>query len=186
MVGSGYTASVFNQQEQIMSLSMHQVSVPVFVRGLNVLADLLHKAEAHVEQHGSVPDAMISARLADDMLPLSAQVQRASDTSKMSVERLSGVVAPKFEDNETSFDQLQERIANTIAYLNSVDADALAGSEVRTIKLNFGSFQPEFKGDDYLLTFALPNFFFHIVTAHDILRNQGVPVRKRDYLGPFA
>jgi hypothetical protein len=165
---------------------MHQVSVPVFVRGLNVLADLLRKAEAHVEQHGSVPDAMISARLADDMLPLSAQVQRASDTSKMSVERLTGVVAPKFEDNETSFDQLQERIANTLAYLNSVAEDAFAGSELRAIKLNFGSFQPEFKGDEYLLTFALPNFFFHIVTAHDILRNQGVPVGKRDYLGPFA
>ena len=169
-----------------MSLSMHQVSVPVFVRGLNVLSDLLKKAEAHVEQHGSVPDAMISARLADDMLPLSAQVQRVSDTSKMSVERLSGVPAPKFEDNETSFDQLQERIANTIAYLNSVTADQFAGSEARVIKLNFGSFQPEFKGDEYLLTFALPNFYFHLVTAHDILRNQGVAVGKRDYLGPFA
>jgi hypothetical protein len=165
---------------------MHQVSVPVFVRGLNVLADLLKKAEAYVEQHGSVPDAMISARLADDMLPLSAQVQRASDTSKMSVERLSGVPAPRFEDNETSFDQLQERIANTIAYLNSVDAARFDGSEARAIQLNFGSFAPEFKGDEYLLTFALPNFYFHIVTAHDILRNQGVPVGKRDYLGPFA
>jgi hypothetical protein len=169
-----------------MSLSMHQVSVPAFVRGLNVLADLLKKAEAHVEQHGSVPDAMISARLADDMLPLSAQVQRASDTSKMSVERLSGVPAPRFEDNETSFDQLQERIANTIAYLNSVDAARFDGSEARAIQLNFGAFAPEFKGDEYLLTFALPNFYFHIVTAHDILRNQGVPVGKRDYLGPFA
>ena len=168
-----------------MSLSMHQVSVPVFVRGLKVLSDLLKKAEAYVEQHGSVPDAMISARLADDMLPLSAQVQRASDTSKLSVERLSGVPAPKFEDNETSFDQLQQRIADTIAYLESVDENAFADSEARTIALNFGSFQPEFKGDGYLLTFALPNFFFHIVTAHDILRNQGVPVGKRDYLGPF-
>jgi hypothetical protein len=165
---------------------MHQVSVPVFVRGLNVLADLLTKAEQYVEQHGSVPDAMISARLADDMLPLSAQVQRASDTSKLSVERLSGVAAPKFEDNETSFDQLRQRIANTIAYLNSVDAAQFDGSEARTIKLNFGSFAPEFKGDEYLLTFALPNFYFHVATAHDILRNQGVPVGKRDYLGPFA
>lgn len=169
-----------------MSLSMHQASVPVFVRGLNVLADLLKKAEAHVEQHGAVPDALISARLADDMLPLSAQVQRASDTSKMSVERLSGVPAPKFADDETSFDQLQERIANTIAYLNSVGAAQFEGSEARAIKLNFGSFSPEFKGDEYLLTFALPNFYFHLVTAHDILRNQGVPVGKLDYLGSFA
>ncbi|MBV6321723.1 DUF1993 family protein [Duganella violaceipulchra] len=169
-----------------MSLSMHQVSVPVFVRGLKVLSDLLGKAEAYVEQHGSVPDAMISARLADDMLPLSAQVQRASDTSKLSVERLSGVAAPKIEDNETSFAQLQQRITDTITYLNSVAESDFAGSEARAIKLNFGAFQPEFKGDDYLLTFALPNFFFHIATAHDILRNQGVPVGKRDYLGPFA
>jgi hypothetical protein len=148
-----------------------------------VLADLLKKAEAHVEQHGSVPDALLSARLADDMLPLSAQVQRVSDTSKLSVERLSGVAAPKFEDNETSFDQLQQRIANTIAYLNSVDAAQFDGSAAREIKLNWGKFQPAFNGEDYLLTFALPNFYFHIATAHGILRNQGVPVGKLDYIG---
>jgi hypothetical protein len=165
---------------------MHQVSVPVFVRALRVVSDLLAKAEAHVEEHGMVPDAMISARLADDMLPLSAQVQRASDTSKMSVERLTGVAAPKFEDNETSFQQLQERISKTIAYLDSVGPEQFEQSEAREIKLNFGAFQPEFKGDEYLLTFALPNFFFHVVTVHDILRNQGVAVGKRDFLGPYA
>jgi len=169
-----------------MSLSMYQVSVPVFVRALNVLADLLKKAEAHAEQHGLVKDALVGARLADDMMPLAAQVQRASDTSKLSVERLSGVAAPKFEDNETSFGQLQQRIANTLAYLNSVPASAFDNSEAREVKLNFGSFQPSFQGDSYLLTFALPNFFFHIVTAHDILRNQGVPIGKIDYLGPYA
>lgn len=168
-----------------MPLSMYQVSVPAFVRGLKVLSELLTKAEQHVEQHGSVPDAMLSARLAADMLPLSAQVQRASDTSKLSVERLSGVPAPKFEDNETSFDQLRERIASTIAYLDSVTPAQFEGSETRSIKLNFGAFQPEFTGDSYLLTFALPNFYFHITTAHDILRNQGVVVGKRDYLGPY-
>ncbi|MYM29674.1 DUF1993 family protein [Duganella sp. CY15W] len=168
-----------------MAISMYQLTVPAFVRGLTVLADLLKKAEAHVEQHGSVPDALISARLADDMLPLSAQVQRASDTSKMSVERLTGVAAPKFEDNETSFDQLQQRIANTIAYLESVNAEQFDGSETRTVKLNFGGF-PDFTGESYLLTFALPNFYFHIATAHDILRNQGIAVGKRDYLGPYA
>ena len=166
-----------------MALSMYQLTVPAFVRGLKVMSASLKKAEAHVEQHGSVPDALISARLADDMLPLSAQVQRASDTSKLSVERLSGVASPKFEDNETSFDQLQQRIANTIAYLNSVDAAQLDGGQARTIKLNWGQRQPEFKGDDYLLTFALPNFYFHIATAHGILRNQGVPVGKLDYIG---
>jgi hypothetical protein len=164
---------------------MYRVTVPVFVRGLNVLSDLLKKAEAHAEQHGSVKDALIGARLADDMLPLSAQVQRASDTSKLSVERLSGVAAPKFEDTETSFPQLQERIAKTLAYITSVPESAFDHSESREVKLNFGSFQPSFQGDGYLLQFALPNFFFHLTTAHDILRNQGVPIGKRDFLGPY-
>jgi len=167
-----------------MALSMYQISVPVFVRGLKVLSELLKKAEAHVEQHGSVPDAMISARLADDMLTLAGQVQRASDTSKMSVERLTGVAAPKFEDNETSFDQLQQRISNTIAYLDSVSAGQFDGSDERVIRLNFGGF-PDFTGASYLLTFALPNFYFHVATAHDILRNQGVAIGKRDYLGTY-
>nr|WP_229257309.1 DUF1993 domain-containing protein [Duganella callida] len=163
---------------------MYQVSVPVFVRGLQVLSDLLKKAEAHAQQHGAVEGAMISARLADDMLPLSGQVQRASDTSKMTIARIAGVEAPRFEDDETSFDQLQQRIAKTIAYLESVGAEQFEGSEDRVIKLNFGGF-PDFKGSEYLLTFALPNFYFHIATAHDILRNQGVAIGKRDYLGPF-
>src|SRR5471032_293471 len=102
-----------------MSLTMYQVCVPVFVRGLNVLSDLLKKAEEYAQEHRVVPHALIGARLADDMLPLSAQVQRVSGTSKMSVERLSGVAAHKCGDYETSFHQLQERIANTIAYINS-------------------------------------------------------------------
>jgi hypothetical protein len=169
----------------MMALSMDQLTVPAFVRGLKVLSALLKKAEAHVEQQGSVPDAMISARLADDMLPLTGQVQRASDTSKMTVERLTGVPAPKFEDNETSFDQLQQRIANTIAFLESVTPEQFADSEERTIRLNFGGFS-DFTGASYLLTFALPNFYFHVATAHDILRNQGVKIGKLDYLGAFA
>jgi len=169
-----------------MSLSMHQVSVPVFVRGLNVLSSLLEKAQAHAEEHGIVADTLVGARLFDDMLPLSGQVQRACDTSKLSVERLSGVASPKFEDNETTFQQLQERIANTLAYVSSVDASHFEDSATREIKLNFGTFQPEFTGVDYLLKFALPNFFFHITTAHDILRNQGVKIGKRDYLGPYG
>lgn len=167
-----------------MPLSMYQVSIPLFVRGLDVLSALLEKAQAHAEEGGILPEVLLGARLAPDMLPLTAQVQRASDTSKLSVERLSGVVAPKFEDNEVSFAQLQERIANTIAYLNSVGAAQLEASEERVIALDFGSFQPSFKGDDYLLTFALPNFFFHIATAHGILRNNAVRVGKLDYLGP--
>ncbi|MGO4378880.1 DUF1993 family protein [Pseudoduganella sp. RAF19] len=168
-----------------MSVSMYRVSAPVFVRGLKVAAELLRKAEAHVEEHGIVPDALLSARLVDDMLPLSAQVQRASDTSKGSVERLSGVTAPKFPDDEATFAQLQERIAKTIAYIESVPQSAYDGSETREISLNFGSFKPTFNGENYLLDFGLPNFYFHLTTLHDILRNQGVKVGKMDFLGPY-
>jgi hypothetical protein len=168
-----------------MSLSMYRISAPVLVRGLKVAASLLRKAEAHAEEHGMVPEVLLSARLADDMLPLAAQVQRASDTSKATVERLSGVAAPKFPDNEASFQQLQERLANTIAYIESVPADAFDNSETREIALTFGTFKPSFNGESYLLTFGLPNFYFHITTLHDILRNQGVKVGKIDFLGPY-
>ena len=169
-----------------MALSMYQTSIPVFVRGLDALALLLAKALEHAEEAGMVPEVLLGARLAPDMLPLSAQVQRASDTSTLSVQRLSGVAAPRFDDSEASFEQLQERIANTITYLNSVSAAQLEASEERTVALDLGSFPPSFKGDDYLLMFALPNFFFHIATAHGILRNNGVPVGKLDYLGPYC
>jgi hypothetical protein len=164
---------------------MYKVSAPVFVRGLNVMASLLRKAQDHAEEHGKVPETLLSARLADDMLPLTAQVQRASDTSKLSIERLSGIAGPKFPDNEASFGQLLERIANTVAYIESVGEEHFAGSETRAVALSFGSFRPTFTGESYLLTFALPNFYFHVVTLHDILRNQGVKVGKVDYLGPY-
>lgn len=168
-----------------MSLSMYKVSAPVFARGLRVMASLLHKAQAHAEESGKVPETLLSARLADDMLPLTAQVQRASDTSKLSIERLTGIAAPKFPDNEASFEQLQERIANTLAYIEGVGEEHFADSETREVALSFGSFKPTFTGESYLLTFALPNFYFHVVTLHDILRNQGVKIGKIDYLGPY-
>lgn len=168
-----------------MSLSMYKASAPVFVRGLKVMADLLRKAQAHAEEHGVVPEVLLSARLADDMLPLTAQVQRASDTSKLSIERLTGVPAPKMPDNEASFEQLQQRIADTIAYIDSVGEAQFVGSETRAVALSFGNFKPNFNGESYLLTFALPNFYFHMVTLHDILRNQGVKIGKIDYLGPY-
>jgi uncharacterized protein len=168
-----------------MSLSMYKVSAPVFVRGLKVMAELLRKAQAHVEESGKGPETLLSARLADDMLPLAAQVQRASDTSKLSIERLTGIAAPKFPDNEASFEQLQQRIANTVAYIEGVGEEHFADSETREVALSFGSFKPTFTGESYLLTFALPNFYFHVVTLHDILRNQGVKIGKIDYLGPY-
>lgn len=168
-----------------MSLTMSQLSVPAFVRGLKILSTLLAKGEQHAALAGMVPETLLGARLAEDMLPLSAQVQRASDTAKFAAQRIGAVDAPKFADDEASFQQLQERIAATIAFLESVDPAALDAGEAREVKLNWGSSGPTFTGAGYLLTFALPNFYFHITTAHDILRNQGVRVGKLDYLGAF-
>lgn len=168
-----------------MALSLSKASVPAFVRGLKVLSDLLKKGEEHAAQAGIAPETLLGARLAEDMLPLSAQIQRASDASKFAVQRLSGGDAPKFADDETSFAQLQQRIANTIAYLEGVDGAQVDAGEDREVSLKFGSFGATFSGESYLLTFALPNFYFHVVTAYDILRNQGVKIGKLDYLGPF-
>ena len=148
-----------------MSLSIYQASVPVFIRGLSVLATLLEKGAAHAAANGIDPAELVNARLAPDMYPLSGQVQRASDASKFATQRLSQVESPKFPDEETTFEQLQKRVADTIAYLRSVPAEALDGAEGRKVTLSFGEFKPEFQGDAYLLTFALPNFYFHVTTA---------------------
>ncbi|GAB2847194.1 DUF1993 domain-containing protein [Pseudoduganella ginsengisoli] len=169
-----------------MSLSMFQVSVPAFLRALNVLSTLLAKGEEHAAAHGIVPDVLLGARLAEDMMPLTAQIQRVSDTAKFCVARLCGIDAPKFDDDEASFQQLQERIANTVAFLKSVNDKQFAGSETREITLTFGPYSQTFTGQDYLLTFVLPNFYFHVTTAYDILRSQGVKIGKLDYLGKYA
>lgn len=169
-----------------MSLSIYQASVPVFIRGLSVLATLLEKGAAHAAANGIDPAELVNARLAPDMYPLSGQVQRASDASKFATQRLSQVESPKFPDEETTFEQLQKRVADTIAYLRSVPAEALEGAEGRKVTLSFGEFKPEFQGDAYLLTFALPNFYFHVTTAYDILRHAGVPIGKLDFLGPYT
>ena len=168
-----------------MSISIHQASVPAFVRGLNVLSALLTKGEEHVAASGGVPDMLLGARLAEDMLPLTAQIQRASDASKFTVARLCGIEAPKFEDNEASFQQLRERIAQTIAFLESVPEEQFAGAEKRDVTLTYGAFSQHFTGLSYLQTFALPNFYFHVTTAYGILRAQGVKIGKLDFLGPF-
>ncbi|WP_394781585.1 DUF1993 family protein [Undibacterium sp.] len=169
-----------------MALTMYRISVPVFIRGLRVLSSLLEKASAHAQEHGIASEVLINARLAPNMLPLSAQVQRASDSAKLAIERLSGIPSPHFADKESTFVELEERIALTINYLESVDESLLNASEDNTVTLSFGEFKPSFKGSDYLLSFSIPNFFFHITTAHDILRHNGLAIGKRDYLGPYT
>jgi hypothetical protein len=165
---------------------MYQASIPVFVRALNVLTALLDKAQAHAAQNGLELSTLVNARLAPDMYPLSGQIQRASDASKFAIKRLTGVDAPSFEDVETTFPELRKRIADTIAWLQSVPAAAFEGTETKTVQLSFGEFKQSFQGDAYLLSFALPNFYFHVTTAYAILRHSGAPVGKLDFLGPYS
>lgn len=165
-----------------MSISMYRLTVPMFQRGLASLKTYLDKAEAYAKEKNIDPAILIAARLAPDMLPLSGQYQRASDTAKFALARLTATDAPKFDDNETTFDDLRERLAKTEAYLGAFSAQALEGTQTRQITLpgKSGIIMP---GGEYIATFALPNFYFHVTTAHAILRNQGAPIGKRDYLG---
>lgn len=169
-----------------MCISMYRLSIPIFVRGFGVLSGYLDKAAAFADENGLDPATLVDARLAADMLPLAGQVQRASDTSKNAVVRLTGIEAPRFADTEATFAELQQRIGNTLEFFAGIAPEQLQGSETREVTLVFGTFQAKLSGDEYLLTFALPNFYFHIATTHAILRQQGVRIGKLDYLGPFG
>jgi hypothetical protein len=166
-----------------MSVSIQLVAVTSITRGLKTLSSLLDKAKAHAEEAGTSPDAYVEMRLFDDMLPLSGQIQRASDTAKGAIARLTGVEAPDMADEEKTLADLQDRVAKTLAYVESVPASAFDGAENREITVPAGTFTLGFTGLEYLLEFVVPNFQFHVVTAYDILRHKGVPLGKRDFLG---
>ncbi|KYG01842.1 DUF1993 domain-containing protein [Sorangium sp. So ce296] len=166
-----------------MAISMYQASVPVLVRGLNNLSAILKKAEAYAEAKKIEPRVLLDARLAPDMLPLTRQIQIASDSAKGCGARLAAVDVPKYEDNEASFDDLQARIAKTIAFLNTLKAEQIDGSEDREVTIPTRDQPMKFKGLPYLLGFVLPNFFFHVTTAYAILRHNGLDIGKMDYLG---
>jgi hypothetical protein len=161
---------------------MHALSMEVFTHTLGNLSLILEKAAANAAQRKFDPGVLLSARLAPDMLPLTRQVQIASDIAKNSVARLAGQEPPRFEDNETTIEQLRARIAHTIDFLKSVPASALEGSDSRDIKVPVGERTLEFKGLDFLQRWAIPNVLFHVVTAYDILRHNGVDLGKRDFL----
>lgn len=169
-----------------MSISMHQISIPAFVRGFSVLSSLIDKAEAFATERKIDPAVLVNARLAPDMLPFAGQIQRASDTSKATIGRLTTIEVPKFADEETAFAELRERIARTVAFLESVDPSALDGSDDKAVTLSAGQLKVTLSGVDYTLKFALPNFYFHVTTAQNILRHNGVQVGKLDYLGALA
>lgn len=166
-----------------MALSMYDVSVPVFIRALTNLSAILDKGAAHAKAQGTDAAELIQTRLIADMDPLPAQVQRASDSAKGCVARLAGIEIPSFPDDETTFPELQERIAKTIGFLKSIRPDQLEGSETRTVELKLRQGPITFDGKSYLLGFALPNFYFHVTTAYDILRHKGVQIGKMDFLG---
>jgi len=168
-----------------MSVSTYRLSVPVFKRGLAALSAGLAKAEAFAGEGGRKTEDILGARLAPDMLPYSAQIQRVSDSSKNAVARVLGVTPPAMADEEKSFPELQDRIARTVAYLDAQDEAAIDARASAEVVLKAGTLTATFTADEYLLQFALPNFYFHVTTAHGILRHLGVPIGKRDYLGAF-
>ena len=166
-----------------MALSMYQSSVPMLKRMLGSLSTLLTKAAAHAEAKKIDPAVLVGARLFPDMFALARQVQIATDQAKGCAARLAGVEVPKYEDTETTFAELQARLAKTIAFLDSLTPAQIDGSEDKDIHLKLRTREVTFKGQPYLLTFVYPNFFFHVTTAYDILRHNGVEVGKMDFLG---
>ena len=166
-----------------MSLTMYQMSVPVFTRGLRALAAYLEKGRADAESRKITPAVLVQSRLAPDMHPLSRQVQISSDMVKNGAARLAGQEPPSFPDTETTFEELQARVAATIAFLEGLDQARFTDSETRQITLKFPGQEMTFSGADYLAFFVLPNLYFHLTTAYAILRHNGVPLGKRDFMG---
>jgi hypothetical protein len=166
-----------------MSISMYQASVPVFLSMLKNLSAILDKAEAFATEHKVAPEVMLNWRLAPDMFPFSRQVQIVADFAKGTTARLAGAEVPSYPDEEKTFADLKARIAKTVKFVQGFSAKDIDGSEGRDITLKIGGQDMHFKGEPYLVHFALPNFYFHATTAYAILRRCGVEIGKRDFLG---
>ena len=168
-----------------MTISMYQASAPRFARMLRNLSAILAKAQAHVEAKKLDAAALTGYRLFPDMFPLTRQVQIACDTAKGACARLAGVEPPKYEDTEQSIAELQARIARTLDYVDAMKPAQIDGSEGREVVLKLRAGELRLKGLDYLLSHAYPNFFFHVTTAYNILRHNGVELGKKDFVGSF-
>jgi hypothetical protein len=167
-----------------MSLTMHSASAPVFSRILGNMLAWLDRAEAHAQARKFDPNNYLGLRLAPDMLPLSRQIQIASDGAKGCMSRLAGVEIPKWEDNEASLDELRARIRKTVAHVQSFSAAQIDGSDDRAISVPMRSGDAlQFTGETFLKHFAMPNFFFHATTSYALLRHAGVELGKADFLG---
>lgn len=165
-------------------LSMYDATIPPLKRALNNLSHILKKGEEHAEAKKIEPEVLLNARLFPDMYPLTRQVQIATDMSKGAAARLAGVEIPKYDDNETTFAELQTRIAKTIAFIDAVKPAQMEGSETRDVGITVRKMELKFTGQAYLLKWVLPNVYFHVTTAYNILRHNGVELGKADYLGP--
>jgi len=168
-----------------MSLSLYEVSIPVFTLSLSNLATILDKAASHAATKKVDPKVLPAARLIIDMLPLSSQIQIACDTAKGAAARLAGIEVPKHEDTEATLDELKARVAKTLDFIKTIKPEQLEGAERREIVLQFPQSTLKFTGVNYLTNFALPNFFFHVTTAYALMRKNGVDLGKRDFLGPL-
>ena len=169
-----------------MSDNLFDTTVPVFKQMLGALSAVLAKAQAQAEAHKIEPAALLQARLFPDMFPLLRQVRVACDFAKSVAGRLAGVDLPVFEDHEQSFDDLQARIAKTLAFLGGLTSAQFAGSAIRQIVTQAGTpKEKRFAGQSYLLNYGLPHFFFHVTTAYNILRHNGVAVGKTDFIGSY-
>jgi hypothetical protein len=168
-----------------MSISLYDVSIPVFTLSLNNLSTILDKADSHAEAKKVDPKVLPQARLIADMLPLSAQIQIACDTAKGAAARLAGMPVPKHEDTEATISDLKVRVGKTLDFIKTIKPEQLQGAETREIVVEFPSNTLKFTGATYLTNFALPNFFFHITMAYALLRKNGVDLGKRDFLGPI-
>ena len=169
-----------------MAISMYTASVPVLVQMLDSLSDVLNKAEAHATEKNIAPEIVLQSRLFPDMFALVRQVQIAADFAKGVAGRLAGADLPAYEDNEQSFADLQQRIAKTKTFIQSLDAAQFEGSEDREIVLRPGTpKEKKLTGHAYLLNYGLPQFFFHVTTTYAILRHQGVALGKKDFMGAY-
>jgi hypothetical protein len=168
-----------------MSISLYDVSIPVFTLSLNNLSAILDKAATYGEAKKVDPKVIPQARLIVDMLPLSAQIQIACDTAKGAAARLAGVEVPKHEDTEATLAELKARVSKTLDFIKTIKSEQFKGAETREIVLQFPQTTLKFSGINYLTNFVLPNFFFHVTMAYALLRKNGVELGKRDFLGPI-
>jgi uncharacterized protein len=166
-----------------MSVSMYQASIPVFIRVLSNLAAILEKAAAHAEAHKIDPSVLLASRLFPDMFPMSRQVQLATDSVNSGAARLAGVDVPAYENHEASFPDLLARIRKTVAYLETLKPAQIDGTEDKTVSWQTRSSTKSMQGLPFLTNHVLPNLYFHVTTAYNILRHNGVELGKMDYLG---